>query len=130
MMSGVKMMQGGGGGIGKSSDAGIYPQKMSQFRKYNGPTPSVRVETKPKVSHVVDSSHIPTVSANGIPGAAETTVTNLRTTANNPQSVPTGTILSNSITEDKGGASDGVLGKKKTAMCLVNELSRFNKVSV
>lgn len=119
----------------------VYPQKATQFRKYNtGPAapPSSRADPKgPKLHSVsmVDHSHIPTVSANGIPGAAETTVTNLRNMQNSSSSsstsVPNGTILSNLSSDEKcgGGGLDGMLGKEKTAMCLVNELSRFNKVS-
>lgn len=140
-----KGMMAGGKGMMKTtaSDQGAsggYPQKAAQFRKYNtGPaaTTSSRGDLKgpkpPSVS-MVDHSHIPTVSANGIPGAAETTVTNLRNMQNNSSStsVPNGTILSNLSSDEKcgGGGLDGMLGKEKTAMCLVNELSRFNKVSV
>lgn len=133
MMAGKGMMPNGV--VIKTNDqsqppaTGMYPQKVSsQFRKYNGPpsttttNATTRVDSsKPKVVSTMDTSHIPTVSANGIPGAAETTVSNLRTA-----SVPNGTILSS---EEKCGGLDGMLGKEKTAMCLVNELSRYNKVS-
>lgn len=74
-------------------------------------------------------SHIPTVSANGIPGAAETTVTNLRTTTT--AVAATAATTTTTVCDDKASLdlSAGMLGKEKTAMCLVNELSRFNKVS-
>lgn len=121
---------------GKPSDH--YPPKVNhQYRKYNSPvaTNTLRVDSNAKGFSTMVDTHIPTVSANGIPGAAETTVSNLRTTASSSSSaasvpVPNGTILSNSATEDKGGALDGMLGKEKTAMCLVNELSRYNKVRI
>lgn len=113
-----------GGGVETST---AYSHK-SQFRKYAPPTTTRLDGIKPKGSATVpspasmtmnNSSHIPTVSANGIPGAAETTVTNLRTTT----ASSSGALLSPEAHDV------GMLGKEKTAMCLVNELSRFNKVS-
>lgn len=138
-MSSGMVFKGSGDAAATASShgTGMYAQKVSQFRKYNGPSAintttnmTRNADSKPKVvamQAVVDTNHIPTVSANGIPGAAETTVSSQRTmTSTTTGSVPNGTILSS---EEKGSGLDGMLGKEKTAMCLVNELSRYNKVS-
>ena len=146
MMAAGKVIPNGKGNEIVAGGPGMYPQKGTQFRKYNGPSATTaatgtRVDYKPKVSPVqqqqppvMDNSHIPTVSANGIPGAAETTVTTLRpppqSSSSATSSVPNGTILSNSASDEKDGGLNGMLGKEKTAMCLVNELSRYNKVCV
>lgn len=99
---------------------GTLPLRMENVAvKHQQQHPPKVVNSATGVISTGGNSHIPTVSANGIPGAAETTVTNVRTTA------PASTVASDNTLD----LSTGMLGKEKTAMCLVNELSRFNKVS-